>query len=38
MLNLQFNSKETNFKVLDAGKYTVNKKDNKDWGKQLKTQ
>lgn len=38
MLNLQFNSKETNFKVLDAGKYTVTKKDNKDWGKQLKTQ
>lgn len=36
MMNIQFNSKETNFRVLDAGKYTVTKKDAKDWGQPKK--
>jgi hypothetical protein len=33
MMNIQFNSDSTNFKVIDAGKHTITKRNPKDWGK-----
>jgi len=33
MMNIQFNSDSTNFRVIDAGKHTITKRNPKDWGK-----
>jgi len=33
MMNIQFGSTSTNFRVLDAGKHTITKRNKNDWGK-----